>query len=302
MNWNLLASYGWIILIPLLLVAVGWIIAVGFLNAYGHWKWRKKTECIVTRLRQTRQTPLKGIFNADELNGLPTPVQRYFKTVLSDGQPIITGVTLRQIGVFNVSETGEKWQPFHSEQHVTTTPPGFVWNASIRMFPGIPARVHDAYVAGKGYLQASLFGAITLADLKETPEIAYGELMRYLAEAAWYPTALLPSQGVLWEPVDENSAKATIKDGETELSMVFHFDQNGLIESAFSAKRGRKVGGKVITTPWEGRWTDYEKHDGMLIPTKGTVAWILPEGEQVYWKGKITTISYEYATAFKPDK
>lgn len=35
------------------------------------------------------------------------------------------------------------------------------------------------------------------------------ELMRLLGEAAWYPTVLLPGQGVRWQPVDDRSAEAT---------------------------------------------------------------------------------------------
>lgn len=61
------------------------------------------------------------------------------------------------------------------------------------MLPGLPARVHDAYVAGEGILHASLLGLFTVADLRGTDYIAEGELMRFFAEAAWYPTALLPS-------------------------------------------------------------------------------------------------------------
>jgi len=45
------------------------------------------------------------------------------------------------------------------------------------------------------HAHASLFGLISLANWRGTPEVAQGELMRFLAEAAWDPTALLPSQG-----------------------------------------------------------------------------------------------------------
>jgi hypothetical protein len=51
----------------------------------------------------------------------------------------------------------------------------------------------------------------TLVNLRGTPEIAQGELMRFLAEAAWYPTALLPSQGVQWKAIDDFSAKGNFE-------------------------------------------------------------------------------------------
>ncbi len=60
---------------------------------------------------------------------------------------------------------------------------------------GLPVRVHDAYVAGEGILHASLLGLFSLVDMRGGGDLAEGELMRFFAEAAWYPTALLPTQG-----------------------------------------------------------------------------------------------------------
>ncbi|MCK7496613.1 MAG: hypothetical protein MZW92_41150 [Comamonadaceae bacterium] len=79
------------------------------------------------------------------------------------------------------------------------------------MMPGLAVHVHDAYVAGEGILHPAVMGLISLTDLRGTsPEpggVAQGEFLRYLAEAAWYPTALLPSQGVRWIAVDDNAAR-----------------------------------------------------------------------------------------------
>jgi hypothetical protein len=38
--------------------------------------------------------------------------------------------------------------------------------------------------------------------------------MRFFAEAACYPTALPPSQGMRWDAVDDASANATAVDGQ----------------------------------------------------------------------------------------
>ena len=115
--------------------------------------------------------------------------------MLTEGQPIISAVHLELSGIINMSATAEKWQRFTSTQLVITQRPGFDWEGRIEMFPGLTARVHDAYIVGERILHASLFGLVSLANLRGTAEIAQGELMRFLAEAAWYPTALLPTQG-----------------------------------------------------------------------------------------------------------
>ena len=111
------------------------------------------------------------------------------------------------------------------------------------MMPGLVARVHDAYISGEGLLHASLFGLVSIVNLRGTPEIAQGELMRFFAEAAWYPTALLPSQGVQWEAVDNTSAKATLNDGATALTLLFRFDENNLIATVRAEARWGLVSG-----------------------------------------------------------
>jgi hypothetical protein len=65
-------------------------------------------------------------YDARELEDLPAPVQRYFRTVLKDGQPIITAVTIDIAGTFNLSPTGEQWKPFTSRKRVVTRRPGFL--------------------------------------------------------------------------------------------------------------------------------------------------------------------------------
>ena len=77
------------------------------------------------------------------------------------------------------------------------------------MAPGLVVLVHDAHVAGEGALAAKTLGMFTIMEQPSTPELARGELMRFFAEGAWYPTAPLPSQGVRWETLDDTQASAT---------------------------------------------------------------------------------------------
>ena len=148
------------------------------------------------------------VFDKGELERLPAPVQRYLRAVLEDGQPIVAAVSVEHTGTFDLGKKAEQWKPFTSTQRVITRRPGFDWDARVAMVPGLAVRVHDAYVAGEGILHAALLGLVPLVNLRGTGEVAQGELMRFFAEAAWYPTALLPSQGVRWEAVDDRAARA----------------------------------------------------------------------------------------------
>jgi len=230
-----------------------------------------------------------------ELENLPAPVRRYFRAVLEDGQPMVAGVRVRHEGTFNMGEGAEEgWKPFASDQVVVAHRPGFDWNGRVAVMPVLPVRVHDAYVAGEGVLHASVLGLFTVADMRGQGDVAGGELMRFFAEAAWYPTALLPSLSARWEGVDDRSARATLEDGGTSVTMLFAFDERGLIDTVSAEERGRTVGGDVVPTPWRGRFWNYAERGGMLVPMSGEVAWLPPEGEEPYWRGHITEISHEF--------
>ena len=265
------------------------------LSVYGAMRWRGLTDGLNARLEAARRVPTPARYDARELEGLPAPVQRYFRAVLADGAPIVAAATVEHAGTFNMGEGADQWKPFTSRQRVVTQSPGFVWDGKVSMLPGMPVRVHDAYVTGEGILHPAMLGLLTLVDLRGAGEIAQGELMRFFAEAAWYPTALLPSQGVRWEAMDEHSARATLVDGPLSVTMTFGFDSHGLLTSCRAQARGRTVAGKVVPTPWEGRWSNYQLKDGMKVPMTGEVAWLLPERDKPYWRGTVVSLHYEFA-------
>lgn len=143
---------------------------------------------------------------------------------------------------------------------------------------------------------ASLMGLKTIIRVEETPDVTAAVLMRYLAEAAWVPTALAPSAGVAWTPIDDSSASAMLTAGRTTVSLDFRFGADGLVERVFSPARGREVGGSPIPTPWQGRWTSWENHGGIRIPVEGEVEWLLPEGPQPYWRGRVVEVAYDFGS------
>jgi hypothetical protein len=273
------------------------VLAVALAAAafYGKYRWESDTRGLRAQLEAGRLPLEPRVFDARELEDLPAPVQRYFRKALQNAQPMIAAVTVEHTGTFNMGEKTDNWKKFTSKQRVIVKRPGFLWNARMAMVPGLNVFVHDAYIGGAGILHPAVLGLFTIMDMRGTRDVAEGELMRFFAEAAWYPTALLPSQGVRWEGVDDSSARATLTDGDIALTLLFTFNDAGLVESARAEARGRTVGGEVIPTPWEGRWSDYEVRDGMLVPLSGEVAWILPGGSKPYWRGKITRLEYEFA-------
>lgn len=281
--------------VKLLMVVVAILICVGVAVPIGAWRWQQQTREMRAQLNGAQRAIHPATFSMKELDGVPPPVARYFRRILRDGQPIITAASINHTGTFSMSETEDTWAPFTSTQRVVTNRPGFDWDARIQMAPGLKVYVHDSYIDGVGILRASVMGLYNVAYFRGTPEVAQGELMRFLPEAAWYPTRLLPSQGIKWEAVDDTSARATLNDADVSVTLLFKFGKDDLIDSARAEARPRTVGAKVVPTPWEGRFWNYERRDGILVPTDGEVAWLTPAGAKPYWRGHVEAIHLEFA-------
>ncbi len=278
----------------LVLLLVGAAIMAAL--AIGAARWQAGTAALRARLEATRSPGTDGpAMRADDLVALPEPVAAYLRAALAPGQVAVAAVRIAHSGTMNLGTTAPQWKPFRSDQRVIVQPPGFDWDARVFVAPGLAVHVHDAYVGGEGFLTASLAGLKTVAHQRGGGELAQGELMRWFAEATWYPMALLPAAGVCWEPIDARSARATRVDGATTVTLTFHFGDDGLVETVRADARGRGVGATTVPTPWEGRFWNYARVEGMLVPLDAEVAWMPPDGAWPYWRGHVERIAYEFA-------
>lgn len=94
--------------------------------------------------------------------------------------------------------------------------------------------------AGKGNTLFRILSCFTVID-NDGLDLDQSNLVRYLSEACYYPTALLPSHRVRWSPVDSHHAKATLTHGKQQVSGVFEFDDEGRMVSMKSKDRCRYI-------------------------------------------------------------
>lgn len=229
-------------------------------------------------------------YHPDDVADLPSPVRWYFETVLQPGQRHVETVRLAQEGEFRLGGADAAWYPCTAEQVYSVSPPRYAWDGRIEMVPLVETRVLDAYVAGEGLLRANLLGAIPVASEGPDPEMNEAELQRYLAETPWFPTALLPAAGVTWAGIDDQTARATLTDGDVTATATFHFDDDGYL-GRITANRYRRD--EDATAQWVGEYRAYEERDGMTIPTRAEVGWRTDERVVPYWRGRISEITYQ---------
>ena len=285
-----------------------WAVHVALLTCAALWgggalRWHQRTAALLEDLRVDRADGGPTTFDERELAPLPPVVQRFFRAALRPGQPLVATARLRQHGTLDLA-TGGDWVPFTATQHVVARGPAFVWDAVVTVAGVVPVRVHDAYVDGVGRGAAALLGLVPLgtdptgaAEAAQRRALTEAQLLRFLAEAPWYPTALLPSQGVRWRAVDAQRAEATLTDGDATATVVFTFAADGLVESVRAAARGRLVDGVLVATPWGGRFTDRVERGGMQVPRAAEVFWQQDGEERPCWRGEIAAIDYVWCGA-----
>jgi len=266
--------------------------AVALAPAIGSVRWRRTTAALVGRLH-VQKTGQRAAFRAADLADVPGPARRYFVRSIPENQPLVTRAFVTQRGTFRTGAGDESWRPFDAEQHFSTTSPGLVWDARIRMAPLVTVRVRDAYVNGRGSMHASILGVYPVMSQSGTPALNAGALQRYLAEAVWFPTALLPASGVAWSPIDDCRARATLTDNATTVALEFRFSDAGDVREVYAPSRPREVDGRYEPTPWLVRCDRHDVREDMRIPTRCEVEWQLPAGPLPYWRGDVTHIRYQ---------
>lgn len=229
-------------------------------------------------------------FSFNDLEGLPEPVQRYFKYALKDGQEHIKFVRLKQVGKFRMKEN-QSWMPIKAEQYFTTEDPAFIWRVKLAMVPFIWIKGRDMYYQGRGNMLIELLSTITVADSAGS-EMEISSLIRFLSEAPWFPTALLLGDYLEWKEINSNSAQVVIKDKGYTASGIFTFNEKGEIIKFVTNDRYMEVDGKYFKEQWGGYYRNYQEINGRKIPTEAEVEWNLYDRDLQYVKLKITDIQY----------
>ncbi|MBC7668842.1 MAG: hypothetical protein H7236_10420 [Gemmatimonadaceae bacterium] len=182
-------------------------------------------------------------------------------------------------------DAAKAWMPFEARQTLATNHCDFDWRA--RSGPAGLILVRDALDGGRGRFNVRALGILPIVNVKPSCELTRGQLMRYLAELAWAPDAILHNADLRWREDGPDRLVVDAGSGQGAAEVTLNLDSDGRIDSAFAPDRGRMVGKTIVPTPWGGRFLDYRHHHGVWLPFGAEVSWSMPEGEMVYWKARV---------------
>lgn len=276
-----------------LIVLVALLIAYLGLRGAGWYRHRVGVRKAVEQLRGEAPGAAVTVSHAAiDAAELPPIVRAYLKRSLPDGAPIPRLASLRQRGGFRL-KAGMSFMDMQAEQLFSVQAPGLVWQARMKLIPGLPILVRDTFIAGHGAFGGRLLGLVTVAA-GSGPETDQATLVRYLSEAIWFPYALLPGERLRWESIDARSARALLTDRGRTVTGIYTFDESGR-PVAFDADRARDVAGKPVRTPWHVTLEKHTRMAGVEIPAIGSVTWRLPEGPLEYGRFEVTALAFEPA-------
>jgi len=94
---------------------------------------------------------------------------------------------------------------FSAAQTLEVRQIGFAWRARMPLAGPVVAYVAEGLDRGEGYLTVKLFGLVPLARARAGDAAFRGEALRYLAELAWNPDAVLFNRELDWRVVDQDT-------------------------------------------------------------------------------------------------
>lgn len=248
----------------------------------GRWLTARQTRQNVADLFSQVETGPVKIYDPAQLTGLPAPVQRYFQHVLKPGQPYVRSVRLRHDGQFK-TDLKKDWIDITGGEYFVADKPAYLWNGTTTWFNAC-----DQYVAGRGSLTVRLLGALPVVQ-GSGPSYDQGELLRWLGEAVWFPTSLLPGGLVVWSPIDDNSATLTLTDHGLTVSCQMYFDEKGELVRV----QAQRYSDETHLSTWVGHLSNYRETHSQRVPTRIEAVWIIDGVEQPYARFTVREIEYD---------
>src|SRR5690606_25378113 len=225
-------------------------------------------------------------YSEQEIEALPEPVQRFFRRNLQDGAPHQSCARVRETGRIR-QLPGQPWTEFVGEQYVVSSTPAMLWFARLRPLPLIWADVRILYLRGRGHKIVKLLSSISSVDQRDDA-----------TRRARRPGPPRPGDDRSGEPVSEEAARFTIRDGELFISGVFHFDEFGNIVRFETEDRPNLDAKKTTVTRWVVRYAEHRSFGELELPTKLDMEWTLDDQTFHYAEKTIEAIELDVPRRF----
>lgn len=194
--------------------------------------------------------------------GLPAPVERFYRQLYGDTVPAINSAVLTGRGYLRVNGITfpARFRFTHSAEQ------GYRHYIEATWF-GLPLlKVNEHFLEGKSRLELP-FG------VSEGPNVDQGANLALWAEAIWFPSIWTTDQRAHWEAVDADTALLVVPFGEHQQRFVVRFGpESGMLQLMESMRY--KNPDSASKTLWLNEALEWKSINGTTIPQVGAITWL----------------------------
>jgi hypothetical protein len=195
-------------------------------------------------------------------DGLPAPVDRYYRMLYSDGVPVVETAVVTGRGELRIAGL---WLPARYRfTHRAGRDYHHSFETTIYGWPIL--KVNESYL--DGHARMDLPGGVVENDAK-TDQAANLALW---AEAMCFPSLYLTDARVRWEPIDGQTARLVVPFGAGEDAFTARFDPATGRLTALEALRWKSPD-SAAPTGWRAEASAWARFDGQWLPSRLALTW-----------------------------
>lgn len=217
----------------------------------------------------------------DDPARLPEPVRRYLHTTGAVGHPAPRHFEARWRGRIRAT-ADDPWMEFTAVQHNFLDPPARFFLMDARR-SGLPVDVYHAYEGGRASMRVRLLSAVPIVNAAGTV-MDRAEAVTVFNDIALLAPGGLADERILWEEIDDTSARGHYTIGPITVTATLSFNEVGELVDFVSDDRAMasKDGTEFEPQRWSTPISEYRAFGPMRITARGEGRWHLPEGAFTY--------------------
>jgi hypothetical protein len=175
-----------------------------------------------------------------------------------------------------------RWIPFRARHRLEAARTTFRWDAMLGTGALTRTAVTDACDDGRGWSVAKAAGILPVARVTG-PEMDRGQVMRWLADVARCPSALILHPGLEASATGEDGLLLRDAAGPADAVVEVRLAPDGA-PVAIRGMRPGMEGRRFVVRPWSGTMGSPLEWEGLRVPTRLEAAWEYPEGVVVTYR------------------